>query len=165
MKSKTMIRLACMACVAMLSVAMVAGCAAQETAPDEQTISRQYMAQVNQAMDELSSQLEGFEDAVIRDDVVSMRTKADNAFEAIETLKAIEAPEVLADVHEAYVSGCESLKEALSAYVSLYTEIESATDEAPFDFAAYEDRIAAIQDLYDEGIAQLESADAQASEL
>ena len=144
----------------------LAGCAAPHNpATEAQTANRQYMAQVNQTMDDLSQKLEGFEDAVSRGDVVTMRTQADNAFKVLDSLAAIEAPEPLKEVQQDYVDGCASLKEALSGYVDLYTEVASATDEHPFDYATYDQRIKDIQGTYDQGIDQLKAADARAAEL
>ena len=48
--------------------------------------------------------------------------------------------------------------------MDLYAEIESATDEAPFDYSTYESRLAEIQSAYNEGIEQLKAADTAATE-
>lgn len=148
-----------------LMVAALGGCAQQDTAAaQQQSENRQYMTQVNQTMDDLKSRLESFTDAVSRGDVVGMRTQADNAFKSIDDLNKLEAPEDLKDIQQAYVDGTGTLKEALSSYVDLYTEIDSATDEQPFDWASYDERIGEIQSQYDAGIAQLEEGDQKAAE-
>lgn len=148
-----------------LMVAALGGCAQQDTATaQQQSENRQYMTQVNQTMDDLKSRLESFTDAVSRGDVVGMRTQADNAFKAIDDLNGLEAPDDLKDVQQEYVDGAAKLEEALSEYVSLYTEIDSATDAQPFDWASYDDRVAQIQSLYDEGTGKLQSGDNKASE-
>ena len=110
------------------------------------------------------AELASFTDAVSRGDVVGMRTQADNAFKSIDDLNKLEAPEDLKDIQQAYVDGTGTLKEALSSYVGLYTEIDSATDEQPFDWASYDERIGEIQSQYDAGIAQLEEGDQKAAE-
>lgn len=166
MKQRKFARLAALVCAGAMLAALLVGCTQQDSAASEQqAASRQYMSSVNQSMEDLSSRLEGFEDAVSRGDAVTMRTQADNAFKALDNLTAIEPPEELKDVHAGYVDGCKELREALSAYVSLYTEIDSATAEHPFDYATYNDRLKAIQDQYNDGIAQLEAADKKATEL
>ena len=149
-----------------LMATILGGCAQQNSAAtEEQTESRQYMAAVNQTVEELSDRLDGFEEAVARGDAVTMRTQADNAFKALDSLAAIEAPEALQEVQSGYVDGCNDLKGALSSYVDLYTEIDSATDDHPFDYSTYGDRVAAIQAQYDAGIDKLEAADKKATEL
>ncbi|WP_165056052.1 MULTISPECIES: hypothetical protein [unclassified Adlercreutzia] len=166
MKHSKIARLLALTCVGILVAAALAGCAQQNNAANEQqTKSRQYMSSVNQTMEDLSSRLESFEDAVSRGDAVTMRTQADNAFKALDALAAIEVPEGLGDVQTGYVDGCNKLKEALNAYIELYTEIDSATEEHPFDYATYDDRIKSIQELYDEGVSLLEETDKKATEL
>ena len=166
MKRATIIRVLTLALSAALAAVALAACMPQaNTANEEQKANRQYMAQVNQTMDDLSDKLEGFTDAVVRGDVVTMRTQADNALKVLDELEALEAPEVLADVKAGYVEGCASLREALKAYVDLYTEIDSASDAQPFDFSNYGTRLKEIQKAYDEGIAKLQETDAKAAEL
>lgn len=156
-------RLVTALCVVVLACVAV-GCTAQDTeAQDAQAANRQYMTQVNQQMEDLSANLSLFADAVSNNDVVSMRTQADSAFKVIDELAAVEAPEALADVQAEYVGGCAKLEEALSAYVALYTEIETATEEQPFDYGSYDSRLTDIQKLYDEGVAQLKAGDALAA--
>ena len=150
---------------AALALFVLGGCAQQGTAANQQqSQNRTYMAQVNQVMEDLKGRLEGFSDAVSRGDVVGMRTQADNAFKAIDDLNGLEVPDDLKDVQQEYVDGAAKLEEALSEYVSLYTEIDSATDAQPFDWASYDDRVAQIQSLYDEGTGKLQSGDNKASE-
>ena len=135
-----------------LMVAALGGCAQQDTAAaQQQSENRQYMTQVNQTMDDLKSRLESFTDAVSRGDVVGMRTQADNAFKAIDDLSNLNVP--------------DALKDALNSYIDLYTEIDSATEEQPFDYSTYDQRIQDIKSKYDEGIGKLQSGDNKASEL
>ena len=144
------------------------GCAAAQNetqASDQQMANRQYMAQVNQKMESLTERLSGFSDAVSRGDVVTMRTQADNAFKVIEGLSGIDVPSDFKEIQQDYVDGCASLKDALNAYIDLYTEIENATESQPFDYATYDERLKAIQGQYDAGIEKLKSADKKASEM
>ena len=166
MKFGKIARAAVIACACMMVIGALVGCTAQNSAESEQQAeNRHYMSTVNTTVDELSTRLESFEDAVSRGDVVTMRTQADNAFKTIDALAAIEAPEALAEIQKGYTEGSAALKDALNAYVALFTEIESATDEHPFDFSTYDERIKAIQDQYNDGVAKLEAADKKATEL
>lgn len=151
----------------MLSAGILGGCATQQTsaATEAQSENRAYMTQVNQTMETLKDRLASFSDAVSRGDVVNMRTQADNAFKALDSLSAQDAPDALKDIKQQYVDGCAELETALSDYVTLYAEIDSATDTQPFDWSTYDDRIAAIQSSYDAGVAKLEAGDKAAADL
>ena len=157
MKKSKFIRVVGVACAAVMAVVLLGGCAGQNNqATEQQKANRQYMTQVNQTMEDLAGKLDGFSDAVARGDLVTMRTQADNAFKSIEDLNKIQAE---------YVEGCNDLKDAMNAYIGLYSEIESATDDQPFDYGTYDERLKAIQDQYDKGIGKLQSGDNKASEL
>lgn len=145
----------------------LAGCAVsqQPAGAEASNANSKYMAQVNQIVDELGAKLDSFEDAVSRDDVVSMRTQVDGAFAALGKLENLEAPADLKEIQEYYSDGCSSLKDALSAYVDLYTEIQSATDQQPFDYSTYDERLGEIQDAYNAGIETLKNGDQKVTEL
>ncbi|OUO87125.1 hypothetical protein B5F40_14085 [Gordonibacter sp. An230] len=165
MKHTRFVRALAVLCAAALAVATLGGCMQQDTsAAQRQADNREYMSQVNQTMEDLQERLASFTDAVSRGDVVSMRTQADNAFKTIDDLGKLEAPEDLKDIQQAYVDGAGALKDALSDYVDLYTEIDSATEEQPFDWASYDERIGDIQDQYNAGIEKLEEGDQKAAE-
>lgn len=148
-----------LACMLALMCAL-AGCAAGQDASvaAEQQANRAYMSQVNEAMAELDGGLVQFVDAVSRGDVVNMRTQADNAYKTLDKLESIEAPEAMADVHKDYVEGSKKMREALDAYIDLYSEISSKGKDFDWD-ATYEKRLAEIQKLYDEGVEKLSAAD------
>lgn len=166
MKRSRITRVVLTLCVGVMMIAFLGGCAQQaNTASEEQTANRQYMSSVSTSIEELSERLGGFEDAVSRGDTVAMRTQADNAFKALDALAAIEAPEALKEVQQGYVDGCNTLRDALNGYIALYTEIDSATEDHPFDYSTYDDRLKEIQDKYNDGISKLESADQKAAEL
>lgn len=166
MKNRTIARMIGLGCSAVLALAVLAGCQSPATgATDQQQENRTYMTSVNVAMEDLNSRLASFDEAVSRGDAVTMRTQADNAFKAIDDLAAIETPEAMQDLQDGYVAGCEKLKGALSDYVDLYTEIDRATEEHPFDYATYDERLKGIQDAYNEGIDELKAADEEALKL
>lgn len=166
MKRMILARVAVLACVAALACGLLAGCMSPNTgATDQQQANRTYMTQVNQTMEDLQERLASFDEAVAAGNAVNMRTQADKAFATIDELSAIETPDAMKDLQTSYVDGCTSLKDALSAYIDLYTEIDSATDEHPFDYGTYADRVKAVQDKYDEGIDKLKAADEEALKL
>ena len=146
--------------VLVLSLALVACTQAADTATDEQKANRAYMSQVNEIMNGLSGSLDSFVEAVSRDDVVNMRAQADNAYQLLDKLEALEAPEGLSDIKDGYVEGSTKLREALDAYITLYSE---AKNSSTFDWSKFDARMASIQSLYDQGIAALEKADAVAA--
>ena len=150
-----------LAFAAALAGGVLFGCAntAVNTATAEQQANRAYMSQVNEIMVELGDGLGSFIDAVSRNDIVNMRTQAENAFQVLDRLESIEAPDALADVHEKYVDGTGKMREALEAYIELYTDMNGAS----FDQSTYEERIEIIQELYDEGIAALQEGDETAA--
>ena len=159
--------LATVLCACALTMGVLTGCATTTTSTvtEEQALNRAYMSSVNQIMDDLDEQLESFVDAVSRNDVVAMQTQADAAFDILDELADLTVPEGLEEIHECYLAGAELLEQALDAYVDLYVEIDSASSDDDFDWSAYEDRLAEIQALYDEGVAQLEAGDEIAASL
>ena len=56
-------------------------------------------------------------------------------------------------------------RQALDGYIALYTEVSSATEDHPFDFATYDQRVKDIQDTYDQGIESLQAGDGKAVSL
>jgi len=161
------IRTLALAGIALVMALTLASCMgfSDNSEEDQQTASRQYMSQINQILDDLNAELGSFGEAVAQDDVVTMRKLSENARTSIEAMEKLTPPEDLQSTHEGYIKGCQKLQEALSDYISLYTEVEKATEEKPFDFDSYDDRIKTIQDKYNEGIKTLEETDAEVSEL
>ena len=164
MKHGTALKSALIACIVACFVAFV-GCSAGQsaTATDEQKANSAYMLQVNETMVELDDSLSLFVDAVSRGDVVNMRTQAENAYKSLDKLAGIEAPEALSDIKKNYVEGTEKLREALDGYIDLYTEAANSRDEVEAD--SFNEKIAQIQKLYDEGIAALKAGDEAAANL
>ena len=159
MKRMTMALVAC-ACALALAAGVFVGCSpAGSNLTEEQQANRTYMSQVNSIMAQLGENLESFVDAVSRGDVVNMRTQADDAYQVLDQLAAIEAPEDFADIQKQYVDGTTKLREALDEYITLYTEAGSDS----FDQSTYGNRIAKVQKLYDEGVDILKTADEAAA--
>lgn len=148
------------------SVLLMAGCMSSglET-QDEGAKNREYMSQVNQIMDDINAELTDFTEAVSSSDLVGMKTQSEDAFKAIEELKKLEAPEALKSVHDEYVSGCEDLEQALSGYIEIYAEMETATEEQPYDYSGYSEQLKKIEKKYEGGIEHLKEADKTAAEL
>jgi uncharacterized phage infection (PIP) family protein YhgE len=143
---------------------MLGGCMPQQNAATEsQKANRAYMSEVNQTMSSLDEGLGAFVDAVSRDDVVNMRTQADNACKAIDKLDDIDVPDDMKDIHKKYVEGADKMEQALNAYIALYTEIQQAKAGGSFDWSAYNERLAEVQGLYDEGYKALKDADETAA--
>ena len=121
------------------------------------------MSQVNLIMTDLKADLASFVDAVSRDDVVNMRTQADNAYKQLDKLAELEVPDGLEDIQAKYVEGAEKLKQSLDGYINLYTDISSATESKPVDWSTYDKRLQDVQSLYDEGVDALDAGDAAAA--
>ncbi len=157
------------AVAAFMLALLLGGCgqfaATQSNTEDDTPTSRSYMSELSNKTSDLKDVLAQFNDAVSREDVVSMRTHADNAFAIIDSMDGIEAPDDLSDLKKQYNEGCGKLKEALGDYINLYSDIASATDKNPYNYDEYKDQIKEIQDLYDEGIKTLKDADETATEL
>lgn len=151
-------------CSAVMGVSLLGGCAGTNAALDDETAkNRQFMASVNQVMVDIQSSLDGFNDAVGAGDVVAMKTQLDNTADCLDALGKIEAPAGLGDIKQDYVDGTTALQNALGDYITLYSEIASATESAPFDWNAYGDRVAEINTSYQDGIAKLQAGDEAAA--
>lgn len=161
----------------LLAALLLSGCASPQAATnaegeDKPMTSSEYMAEVNLTVEELNERLQSFNEAVSRQDPITMRTQADNAFAVLDKLAAIEAPDDVKDLRDQYVKGCDQLKDALNSYIDLYSEMVAARDRAQsssrnsssFDASDYADRIEAIQNQYNEGIQTLEDADNSAKD-
>ncbi len=155
-------KLVALACVVVLSLGLLAGCSspAGKSATPEVQANRAYMSSVNGIMEDLGGQLELFVDAVSRNDIVNMRTQADNAYKVLDRLESLDVPDELSDIHEKYLEGSGKLREALDSYIALYTEMSGDS----FDWSTYDKRISEVQQLYDKGVKAFEAGDKTASE-
>ena len=162
-KVKNILLLVFAACIGM---SVFIGCAASpDKATDESAQNREYMAQVNSLMDELNTGLLDFSDAVSADDLVGMKTHSEKAYKAIDDLEKVEAPEALEKVHQEYLDGCKALKKALSGYIDLYSNIDTATEDQPYDFDNYNKDLTKLKDDYNSGIDHLKEGDRLAAEI
>ena len=158
-------RLAALACAIVLAFAfLLAGCASTNTqANDPQTLNRQYMANVNQIMDEIDAQMTEFSTIIKEGEVVSLSTQLANINNSVDKLKALSVPDAMKDIQSDYLKGTEELQTAFSAYVDLYEDVK-APESGTFDFATYGDRLNEVRSHYEAGIEALQSADQKASE-
>lgn len=148
-----------LACTVLLS-----GCASSATqANDPQTLNRQYMANVNQIMDEIDAQMTEFSTVIKEGEVVSLDTQLANINNSVDKLKALSVPDAMKDIQSDYLKGAEELQAAFAAYVDLYEDVK-APENGTFDFATYNDRLNEVRTHYEAGIEALESADQKASE-
>lgn len=164
MKRNKVTRILATLCAAVLMAGVLAGCAGIEQNSEEakaQAENRQFMSDVNATMDELAQRLKSFNEAVSRGDVITMRTQADNAFKVLDNLESLEAPEVLQDVKQGYIDGSNQLKDALNAYIELYTAMQAGS----FDYGTYADRLSSIQETYDQAVEKLKGTDEAATQL
>ena len=161
MKKKAIVGAIALACALVLALA---GCmpGGQSEEEKKHAENRAFMSQVNETMSQLRDSLDQFIDAVSRDDVVGMRVQADNAYKVLDSLSDIKAPDEMSSVKDSYVNGANKMKEALDAYIALYTEMSAGDDS--FDMSTYQTRIEKVQSLYDEGVKALEAADAEAAD-
>lgn len=152
-----------MAAALLMAACLFSGCVGNSASNvnSEQQANRAYMSQVNEIMDQVSVELEEFVNAVSAGDVVGMRAQAEDASRALAKISSLEPPEALKDIQQSYVDGVAKLQDALNQYVTLYAE----TDSASFNSANFEERLASIQSLYDEGVAALKKGDEDAAGL
>lgn len=152
------------AAFALMAALLLSGCASNTTqANDPQTLNRQYMANVNQIMDEIDAQMTEFSTIIKDGEVVSLSTQLANINNSVDKLKALSVPDAMKDIQSEYLKGTEELQAAFAAYVDLYEDVK-APENGSFDFATYGDRLNEVRTHYEAGIEALESADQKASE-
>lgn len=152
------------AALALMAALLLSGCASNTTqANDPQTLNRQYMANVNQIMDEIDAQMTEFSTIIKDGEVVSLSTQLANINNSVDKLKALSVPDAMKDIQSEYLKGTEELQAAFAAYVDLYEDVK-APENGSFDFATYGDRLSEVRTHYEAGIEALESADQKASE-
>ncbi len=159
--SRNAVRVAGAALIALLSLALLVSCAPGEKEKTPAQLNREYMASVSENVEDLASELKVFSDAAGEQDIASMTLSAERATKIIDTIEALKAPDALADVHKAYVSGARELLGALNDYVDLYTQLQNGSIEG----GEAQARLKAIQADYDKGISQLKEADGLAIEV
>ena len=148
-------------CILVLCLGVAVGCSGMNgNLSSEQQEGQAYMSKVNGIMDKLGKDLDSFVEATSRGDLVNMRTQAENAYQSLDELSKLEAPEQFKDVQQSYTDGTSKLREALDAYIELYTDVNGKS----FNQATYESRLKSVQSLYDEGVDLLKKGDDLAAE-
>lgn len=152
------------AAIVLACALMLSGCASNaQQANDPQTLNRQYMANVNQIMDEIDAQMTEFSTIVKEGEVVSLSTQLAAINNSVDKLKALSVPDAMKDIQSDYLKGTEELQTAFAAYVDLYENVK-APENGTFDFATYGDRLNDVKSHYEAGIQALESADQKAAD-
>lgn len=152
------------AAIVLACALMLSGCASNaQQANDPQTLNRQYMANVNQIMDEIDAQMTEFSTIVKEGEVVSLSTQLAAINNSVDKLKALSVPDAMKDIQSEYLKGTEELQTAFAAYVDLYEDVK-APENGTFDFATYGDRLNDVKSHYEAGIQALESADQKAAD-
>ena len=152
------------AAIVLACALMLSGCASNaQQANDPQTLNRQYMANVNQIMDEIDAQMTEFSTIVKEGEVVSLSTQLAAINNSVDKLKALSVPDEMKDIQSDYLKGTEELQTAFAAYVDLYEDVK-APENGTFDFATYGDRFNDVKSHYEAGIQALESADQKAAD-
>lgn len=152
------------AAIVLACALMLSGCASNaQQANDPQTLNRQYMANVNQIMDEIDAQMTEFSTVVKEGEVVSLSTQLAAINNSVDKLKALSVPDAMKDIQSDYLKGTEELQTAFAAYVDLYEDVK-APENGTFDFATYGDRLNDVKSHYEAGIQALESADQKAAD-
>lgn len=152
------------AAIVLACALMLSGCASNaQQANDPQTLNRQYMANVNQIMDEIDAQMAEFSTIVKEGEVVSLSTQLAAINNSVDKLKALSVPDAMKDIQSDYLKGTEELQTAFAAYVDLYEDVK-APENGTFDFATYGDRLNDVKSHYEAGIQALESADQKAAD-
>lgn len=152
------------AAIVLACALMLSGCASNaQQANDPQTLNRQYMANVNQIMDEIDAQMTEFSTIVKEGEVVSLSTQLAAINNSVDKLKALSVPDEMKDIQSDYLKGTEELQTAFAAYVDLYEDVK-APENGTFDFATYGDRLNDVKSHYEAGIQAFESADQKAAD-
>ena len=155
MFKKRFAKLTVIACIGALVVCMLAACAnqAQTAEQQQQAANRAYMSSINKIASELKEEMNGLSVSIAAGDKVTIVSKAKDALFVLDKIEKLDVPEALADVHEHYVAGCASLREALEGYVDLYANGSGMSN------ASYSSKLSEIQNLYNAGLAELKKAD------
>lgn len=161
-KNKGLGVLAC--AVALFCALLLSGCASGATqANDPQTLNRQYMANVNQIMEEINAEMTEFSTVIKDGEVVSLGTQLANINNSVDKLKELSVPDDMKDIQSDYLKATEELQSAFSAYVTLYEDVK-APESGSFDYTTYNSRLADIRSHYEAGIEALQSADQKAAD-
>lgn len=143
---------------------LLSGCGSNDNqANDPQTLNRQYMANVNQIMEDIDAQMTEFSTIIKEGEVVSFSTQLANIDNSVDKLKALSVPDDMKDIQSEYLKGTEELRTAFASYVELYEDVKVPAS-GTFDFSKYGERLADIRAHYEAGIEALQNADQKASD-
>lgn len=169
---KTALALLC----AVAFVAALSGCtlqAANETADDNASANRQFIAQLNSKTNELAGVLSDFQSAVADQDAVGMKAASDRAEKIIESVKSMDAPkpsaasrtqdrsEDLNNVKDLYAQGMEEMNSAMNDYADLYSGVAAGSVNAQ----VLNRKTETVQTAYDRALDKIEKADKLLSDL
>ena len=110
------------------------------------------MATLNQQVTDIQEYLTAFQDAVAKQDAVTMQAQLTSVDKVIESVKNTDCTSKLQPAKDLYVDALCSLDDALA---SLYTDVANGT----VDSATYDERLSSVQSAYNEAMDKLKSAD------
>lgn len=150
------LRVAAVACAVACALA-ITGCTTQSASSttSEAEQNRQYMATLNQQVTDIQTDLVAFQDAVAKQDAVTMKAQLSSVDKLIDSVKNTDCSSTLQPAKDAYVDALCSLDDALESYVTLYTDVANGT----IDSATYNERLSSVQSAYDAAMDKLKSAD------
>ena len=132
---------------------------------EEPKTASDYMVDLNDRIVRLQAKLDEFAEAADEGRISAMQTKAQEAYEVLDEMADLEAPDDVSDLQDQYDDAASQLKGALEAYMTLYTEIYDSTQTGGFDYSTYSQRIEEVQKQYDDALTALEEADKQATKM
>lgn len=155
------------AIVMMASAAVMSGCASGQPASTEEKpiTAAGYMNAMAKSSKQLSESLGAFSEAVADGDVSALQSKVDSAYEVLDQMEALEAPDEVKSVKGKYDEAIGSLRNALKDYLAIFLEIENAPEGIQYDFSGYSQQLESVQKAYDQGLNLLEEADKMATEM
>lgn len=144
-----------------MGVFALAGCISnplqQQMAAETSAASanRNFMATLNRQTADLQKALDEFQQAVADDNAVTMQAQLKAVDQIIDAVKNTSPTDTLRAVKDGYVDALTALDSALDDYADLYAQVKSGA----IDSAAFNERLAAVQKAYDEGIEKMKAAD------
>lgn len=117
----------------------IAGCAGTQTNSsadkelqaklDPVEANKQYMEKVNGKASELAKELQNFSEYIANSDAVNVKLVVDKAGTILDSIKDIEAPDQMKDIHSSYSDAVDNLKSALTTYAEIFANNVLSTDE------------------------------------
>lgn len=120
-----------------------------------------YFAQVNSISSDFKNILSDFSTCVKDKNVDEMKNKVENAQKAIDDFNKIDTPKSCKEIQKAYSDGYLQLQQALSDYVTVYSDYINGQ----MDANVLNERVASVQKSYNEGLELLKKADKLASDI